>query len=195
MQTPERTYERLIERAATQHGFIRTADLDELTIPQVYVRKLTAAGRAEHRARGLYRITALPVTANDEYHEAVLWAGDDAAIAGEAALALWGLADVNPRRIEVIVASGHRVRRQTDRYLVTSADLGADDVDFVDDIPVVVPAVAIRQVIDRGIDATLIEQAIQTAAGRGFLNRISEARLRVALDDRHRAGRAAKEHQ
>lgn len=190
MQVLERTYDRLVERAGAQHGFVRTTDLDEMQIPQVYVRKLAARGRAQHRARGLYRLSALPVTANDEYHEAVLWAGDDAAIAGEAALALWNLADVNPRRIEVAVAPRHRVRRRdTGRFTVTATNLRPQDIDFVDGIPVVVPATAIGQVIARGMEGTLVEQAIAAAAARGMLNRVDEARLRVALDDRHRHAR------
>ena len=105
-----------------QHGFVRTADLDDLAIPQVYVRKLAAAGRADHRARGIYRLTAIPVTARDEYHEAVLWAGDGAAVAGEATLALWDLADVNPRHIDVVIPAGRRLRRHdAGRFRVTQA--------------------------------------------------------------------------
>jgi len=186
-KVPERTYDRLVERAGTQHGFLRTQDLDELGIAQVYLRKLAAAGRAEHRARGLYRLTALPVTAHDEYHEAVLWAGDNTAVTGDAALALWDLADVSPRRLEVAIAPGHRLRRRdTGRFVATTARLGPDDIDFVDQIPVVVPAVAIARVITEGMEGTLVNQAITTAARQGRLTPLAEARLRVALDDRNR---------
>ncbi len=194
VQTPERTYDRLVERAGAQHGFVRTKDLDEMEIPQVYMRKLAATGRAEHRARGLYRLVALPVTPNDEYHEAVLWAGDNAAVTGEAALALWDLADVNPRRIELAIAPGRRLRRTGNgRFAVVATDLRPEDVDFVDQIPVVVPAAAIAHAITHAMDGTLADQAITAAAARGSLNRLGEARLRVALDDRsgryHRAAR------
>lgn len=185
MELPDRTYERLVERAGTQHGFVRTQDLDELGIPQVYVRKLAAAGRAEHRARGLYRLVALPVTANDEYHEAVLWAGDGATVTGEAALALWTLADVNPRRIQVAIPPGRRPRRHANgRFTVVATDLRPDDVDFIDNIPVVTPTVAIGSVIAEGMEGKPVDQAISTAATRGLLSRIGEARLRVALADR-----------
>lgn len=185
MTTPEKTYDRIVERAGAQHGFVRTEDLDEMVIPQVYIRKLTTSGRAEHRARGLYRLTAIPVTANDEYHEAVLWAGEGAAVTGEAALALWDLADVNPRRIEVAIPVGKRRRRHdTGRFRVSTAQLRPEDVDFVDHIPVVVPAIAIAHTIVRGLEGTLIGQAITTASARGLLGQLPEARLRVALADR-----------
>lgn len=194
MATPERTYDRLVERAGAQHGFVRTKDLDELAIPQVYVRKLAAGGRAENRARGLYRLTAIPVTANDEYHEAVLWAGDDAVVSGEAALALWDLADVNPHHIDVAVTPGHKRRRDpTGRFRAVTAHLGPNDIDFVDQIPVVVAAVAIAQAIEQGLEGSLIGQAITTAATRGLLGQLPEARLRVALADRNQRVRQRKE--
>jgi hypothetical protein len=50
----------------------------------------------------------------------------------------------------------------------------------------VAPAVATAQVTVDGMEASLVEQAITTAANRGMINRVREARLRVALDDRHR---------
>lgn len=191
-----RTYEQVVERAAAQHGFVRVVDLDELGIDQVYMRRLAAGGRAEHRGHGLYRLHALPVTPLDEFHEAVLWAGDGAAIGGEAALALWELADVNPRRIEVVVPPGRRVdrRKGADRYRFHTEKLTAKDIDFIEGIPVARPEVAIREAIDDGTEGTLVEQAITTAARRNLLKDLAEARLRVALADRSAkpAGRAAR---
>lgn len=188
--TQVRTYDRVVKRAGAQHGFVRTSDLDELAIPQAYIRKLAATGRAENRARGLYRLTAIPVTANDEFHEAALWAGPDGAVTGEAALALWDLADVNPRQIEVAVPPGHHRRRDpAGRFRAVTADLEPSDVDFVDQIPVVAAAVAIARVIEQGLEGSLIGQAITTAATRGLIGQLPEARLRVALADRHQGPR------
>jgi predicted transcriptional regulator of viral defense system len=181
-----RTFERLIERAATQHGLVRLADLHELGIDAGYVRRLATESKAERRAQGLYRLLALPVTEFDEYHEAVLWAGEDAAIGGEAALVLWELADVNPRRIEVVVPPGKRVRRRdAARFRLKTEKLAPVDIDFVEGIPVVRPEVAIRQVIDQGTEGTLVEQAITNASRRNLFKPLAEARLRVALADRN----------
>jgi predicted transcriptional regulator of viral defense system len=186
MTVKRTSFEQLLERAAAQHGFVRPADADELGVSKVYLRKLAVEGRAEHRGHGLYRITALPVTPLDEYHEAVLWAGDGAAIAAQSALALWELADVNPRQIEVVVPAGRRVRRKNPgRYRVRTEALADRDIDFVDGIPVVTPDVAIRQVIDDGLEGTLIQQAITGGRARNMFNPLAEARLRVALADRN----------
>lgn len=180
-----RSYERVVERAGSQHGFITVDDLAELGVSQAYLRRLAARGAAEHRARGVYRLRALPVTPRDEFHEAALWAGPGSAVAGEAALALWELADVNPRRIEVAVPPGRRVRRVAggDRFVVVG-QVQPDDIDFVDDIPVVGAATAIAQAVARGVDGTLVAQAIDNAARRKLIDRVTEARLVVAAADR-----------
>ncbi len=185
MEYPLKTYDRLIEVAASQHGFLTTADVDRQGIAQVYLRRLAQTNRAEQRHRGLYRLTAIPVTANDEFHEAVLWAGHGAAVGGEAALSLWEIADMNPRSIDVIVPLGRRVRRRdTQRFKVTTYDLRTRDVDFVDGVPVVVPAIAITQGIAAGLEHGLIEQAITKARRREIITALDEARLRVALEER-----------
>jgi predicted transcriptional regulator of viral defense system len=181
-----RTFEQVVQRAATQHGYVRTADLVDLGIDEVYLRRLAADGRAEHRGRGLYRLVALPVTEFDEYQEAVMWAGDGAAIGGEAALVLWELADVNPRRIEVVIPPGRRLRRRgADRYRLKTEKLTPAEIDFVAGIPVARPDVAIRQVIEGGTEGSLVEQAITNANRRNLLKPLAEARLRVALADRN----------
>lgn len=179
------TFLRVLERAAEQHGFVRTDELDELEVPAGYLRKLAARGVAEQRDRGLYRLVAFPITQYDEFHEAVLWAGPGAVVAGESALALWDLADVNPRRIEVAIPSERRLRRKYEhQFAVKKRDLTEADIDFVDNIPVVTPAVAIDQVIDDGMEVALIEQAIVAARKKDLLGSLGEARLRIKADER-----------
>jgi predicted transcriptional regulator of viral defense system len=183
MNNRRRTFERLIELAAAQHGFVRTADLEDAGISQTYLRKQVAAGRAVQRAQGLYRISAIPASAHDEFMEALLWA-NATAIGGESALALWDLADVNPRRITVVVNPSHRVRRHGGSNIrVIRKALRDREVDEVDGIPVVRPGVAVAQAMDTGVERTLIEQAISTGRTRGIIQPLAEARLRVALED------------
>lgn len=179
------TFQRVLERAAEQHGFIRTEDLEELEVPANYLRKLAVRGAAEQRARGLYRLPMLPITQYDEFHEAVLWAGTQAVIGGEAALALWDLADVNPRHIDVVMPKGTRLRRKAERrFEVTERNFASRDIEFVDNVPVLTPAAAIDQAIDEGLEASMIEQAIATARQRGQMKPLDEARLRIKLDNR-----------
>lgn len=185
MSRPPLTIERMVERAVEQHGFLRIADARDIGVGAPYLRKLAAKGRLQHRGWGLYRLMAIPPTPRDEYQEAVLWAGEGAIIGGEAAIGLWELADVNPRAIDVVLPPGGRVRkRMGPRVRIMRDRLTPADIDSVDNIPVVIPRAAIAQGIARGLDGTLIEQAIVNAKGRQFLSPLAEARLRVQLAER-----------
>ena len=178
-------FERLVERAADQHGFIRAAQAQELSIDPAVLRQLAAIGRLEHRGWGLYRLVAIPITEQDEFHEAVLWANGRGVIAGESALALWNLADVNPMKIEIIVPPTYQPRRQgRDRYITRRRKLKVTDIDTVNNIPVLTPQVAIADAIKVGIAGGLVTQAIVNARARELIGSVTEARLRVQLADR-----------
>lgn len=177
--------ERLIGRAAEQHGFVRTADADEMEVNPAAMRKLAAAGRLEHRGWGLYRVVAFPSTRHDEFHEAVLWANGVGVVGGEAALALWDLADVNPHKIDIIVPPNYQPRRQGhERYKTWRRKLADADIETVDNIPVLAVRVAIADAIKAGVAGELIEQAITNARARKLIGPVTESRLRVQLADR-----------
>lgn len=179
-------YDRLVELAADQHGFVRTEDAEEAGVRPDYLRRLAMTGRLERRAQGLYRLTALPVGPLDEYHEAVLTARGEGVVAGDAALALWNLADVNPRQIEVVLPAGQRVRRAHDRrFHLRQLRLDPDQIDQVDGIPVLTPRAAIEQAITNGLEGAMIEQAITNARRRELISELTASRLRVQLADRN----------
>ncbi len=175
----------LLEVAARQHGLFSVQQAVDVGVADASVRKLAARGVLERRAQGVYRIVAFPIGPATEYMEAVLWAKGRGVIGGEAALAVWDLADVNPRRIDVVVPTSYRPRRAGgELYRVRRVNLTPDEVDEVDGVPVVTPAVAIRQVINRGGPADVVEQAIRRAEARELIGHQTSARLRVALYDR-----------
>ena len=180
-----RPFEQLIEIAAEQHGFLRIADAEAIGIKPVYLRKLALQGRLQHRARGLYRLTAIPTTDRDEFQEAVMMGPIGGVIAGDAAIALWNLADVNSRVIEVIIPPGTQVRRKNPGSIAFRQHfLPQRDITIVDNIQVLTPDIAIRALITAGSDGELVLQAIQNARKRDLIGELTEARLRVALADR-----------
>lgn len=177
--------ERLIGWAAEQHGFVRTADAAEMGVNPAAMRKLAAAGRLEHRGWGLYRVVAFPSTPHDEFHEAVMWANGVGVVGGEAALALWDLADFNPRKIDIIVPPNYEPRRKGhERYKTRRRKIVDADIETVDNIPVLAVRVAIADAIKAGMAGELIEQAITNARARKLIGLVSESRLRVQLADR-----------
>ncbi|SMO78842.1 type IV toxin-antitoxin system AbiEi family antitoxin domain-containing protein [Propioniciclava tarda] len=91
------------ELALDRYGYVTTKDAVIAGVPAIELPKLAARGGLQNVAYGLYRVPDVPVTALDQFAEALLRAGDGAYLHGESVLALLGLADVNPRRIKVAI--------------------------------------------------------------------------------------------
>lgn len=91
------------EIALDHYGYVTTKDAAEAGVPAGELPKLAARGGLENVAYGLYRVPDIPPTAYDQFAEALLRAGKGAYLHGESVLALFGLADVNPRQIKVAV--------------------------------------------------------------------------------------------
>jgi predicted transcriptional regulator of viral defense system len=176
--------DRVLEIAGYQHGYITARQATDAGIPPVELRKLAQRGRLDHPAHGVYRVTAFPRRTNDELMEATLWPDGRGVISHESALALWDLADVNPRRIHVTVPSPYRPRKQGGSlYRVWPRDLDANEVDEVDGIPTVTPERAILDAARHGLQQRFVEQAILTARNRQLFGRETEMRIRQRLRD------------
>lgn len=97
-------YREIVREIALDHyGYVSTKDAAEAGVPAVELPKLAARGGLENVTYGLYRVPDVPPTAYDQFAEALLRVGKGAYLHGESVLALFGLADVNPRRISVAV--------------------------------------------------------------------------------------------
>lgn len=146
----------LREIAHDNHGYLTTTDAVDAGVPAVELPKLSARGGLEHIGYGLYRMADIPPTADDQFAEATLRAGDDAHLRGEAVLALLGLADVNPKKITV--GTFRRVRRTMPAYVkLTQALTGTKVTRY------------------RGIRAQQVDEALLECRGR-----VPDTRLRDA---------------
>lgn len=101
------------EIALDQYGYVTTKQAVDAGVPAVELPKLAARGGLENVAYGLYRLSDAPTNAFAQYSEALLRAGDGSYLHGESVLALFGLADVNPRQIRVAVRRRTRVKLPT----------------------------------------------------------------------------------
>lgn len=177
-----KSWERLLEVAGTQRGFVTPRNAVEVDVNPVELRKMAGRGRLEHLAQGLYRFAAFPRAANDELLQAVLWTGGRAVVSHESALALYALCDVNPRFVHVTIPPGYRPRRRGgELYRMHSEALDPTEVEEYEGIAVVTPAKAIGQGATSGVDPQLVEQAIATGRRRDLITRSDEAMLRTLL--------------
>ncbi len=104
-------YRDIVREIALDHyGYVSTRDAVEAGVPAVELPKLAARGGLENVAYGLYRVPDVPPTRYDQFAEALLRVGEGAYLHGESVLALFGLADVNPRQIKVAIRRRARPR-------------------------------------------------------------------------------------
>lgn len=107
----ELKYRDIVREIALDHyGYVTTKQATKAGVPAVELPKLAARRGLENVAYGLYRVSDVPPTAYDQYAEALLRVGEGAYLHGESVLALFGLADVNPRQIKVAVPRRARPR-------------------------------------------------------------------------------------
>lgn len=92
------------EIALDQYGYVTTKQAAAAGVPAVELPKLAARGGLENVAYGLYRLTDGPAGPFVQFAEALMRAGEGSYLHGDSVLALFGLADLNPRRIRVAVA-------------------------------------------------------------------------------------------
>lgn len=153
----------LREIAYDNHGYVTTADAVDVGVPPVELPKLAARGGLEHVGYGLYRMTDIPPTDDDQFAEATLRAGDDAYLRGEAVLALLGLADVNPKKITV--GTVRRVRRAMPAYVnLTQAPAGTKVTRY------------------RGIRAQQLSEALLECLGRVPGTRLRDAAVKARAE-------------
>lgn len=167
---PGRWYTELFELAADQHGYITTDDARDLGgVTQVLI-DMHRHGHLDRVAHGLYRFRSFPAGPLDELMQATLWPRKLGVISHDSGLDLWDLCDVNPAKIHVTVPKAARIRRAASpTYEVHVRDLDAAEVTRFEGIPVVSPAKAILDGMERHLDGRLINQAIDTARRRGLI--------------------------
>lgn len=167
---PGRNYLELLEVANGQYGYVTADDAREHKIDPAQLRIMRHRGLLDRVGLGLYRFPVVPVTALDQYMEAVLWTRTEAVLGHETALDLHGLCDVNPARIHLTVPAGYRIRRDVPAmYLLHLRDLDPEDVTLYEGIPIVTVRRAILDGVEAGLGGHLIDQAMEAAKHRGLL--------------------------
>ncbi len=95
-------YRDIVREIALDHyGYVTTKEAADAGVPAVELPKLAARGGLENVGYGLYRVPDTPPHPYDQFAETLARAGGGAFLHGESVLAMFGLADVNPRQIKV----------------------------------------------------------------------------------------------
>ncbi|MBI3179490.1 MAG: type IV toxin-antitoxin system AbiEi family antitoxin domain-containing protein, partial [Deltaproteobacteria bacterium] len=165
---PGRVWEKAFAVAIEQYGYVTFADLERLGGDPVRLRQWHQHGKIERAGHGIYRFPQIPVTPLDPYMLATLWPAGRGVLSHETALDLHDLCDVNPDKIHITLPPNYRPRRRGGvGYVLHRESLHEDAVTRHQGIPVVTPAVAIRQALDGATPRQLVRQAIETARRTG----------------------------
>lgn len=176
-------WDRLVELAAEQHGYVTTRDARDIGVDPVQLRLLAARGRLERAGRGVYRVPVLPRGEHDDLAAAVAWTLGRGVISHESALVLHALADVNPSRIHLTVPRDNHPRAAGgELYRLHRNDLPAPDITSVDAIPVTTVARTIKDCMKVGADPYQLRVAIERGEAEGTLRGGVAAELRAGLD-------------
>ncbi|GAB2505363.1 hypothetical protein CATRI_04100 [Corynebacterium atrinae] len=166
------------EIAFDHYGYVTTRQAAEVGVPAVELPKLAARGGLENVAYGLYRVPDIPPTPFDQFAEALLRAGEGAYLHGESVLALFGLADVNPRRVKVAV--GRRTRAALPAFMELTQKKEQERTTFYEGLRAQPVADAILDCRGR-IEAERLLDAAKQARGEGLLTTAEWQRVRNGL--------------
>jgi predicted transcriptional regulator of viral defense system len=182
---PGRVWERAFEVAVEQYGHVTLADLERLGADPVRLRQWLRRGKIQRASHGVYRFPQIPPTPLDPYMLAALWPAGRGVLSHDTALELHELCDVNPEKIHLTVPADYRPRRRGgERYVVHRENLPDDAVTRHEGIPVVTPAIAIRQALEHGTPRHLVRQAVETARRTGVAAKRALDELESRLQER-----------
>ena len=173
------TKERLREVADENYGYITIADIEQLGVPTVEVRKLASRGKLEHVRRGVYKFPDLRPTERDDFAAALVNVGEDAYLVRDAVLAVHNLALRVPTKIRV--GTTRRVRHKIPTFITVEQRAEQEkDLETFEGLRTTKVAKAILDC--RGIVMNeRLFQALDEATARGLVTRKEGVVVRRAL--------------
>lgn len=177
---PGSDYEKVVELAAEQHGYVTTSQARERGVSDDALRKMATRGTFERVSWGVYRVPTFPPSPYAEYMEASLWpAGVRGVISHQSALALYGLSDVSPAGLHITVPEDFRIRREIpDQLVVHHTVLEDDEVTLFEGIPITTPWRTIEDCHRAHLGPALLRQALEDAEREGYVSPSEAAKLR-----------------
>jgi predicted transcriptional regulator of viral defense system len=162
------TYRQAVRELALQrHGYITTRAAREINVPPVELRKLASRGALVNRGYGVYRLTDAPTADMDQFAEVVYRIGEDAYLMGETVLAIYNLALVNPKKIQIL--SSRRVRAQLPPFVeIINGEIEPNEITTIEGIPATTVEKALRDCKTRIMPARF-KEAVNRALKEGLM--------------------------
>jgi predicted transcriptional regulator of viral defense system len=158
----------LEEYALAQGGYFDRADAQTYGLDDRLLTYHVSTGRFERTFPGVYRVRRAPLAPNDQYLQAWVWSNYRGAISHESALALYGLSDVMPVQVHLMVPP--TFRRRGAPFVLHWVQLPDTDVTMHEGVQVTTPARSIVDAAADGLGPEQVHKAVAQAVSRAIAN-------------------------
>jgi len=162
-------HNQLYEIAENQAGYFTAQQAHSAGFSRERISYYIATDRFSRVQRGIYRLIQFPDSPNEDLFVAWLKVGPDAVISHDSALYLYGLSDVLPSEIHVIMPRTGSRRRKGVRLHTNR--LQPDEVTRREGLPVTSAARTIIDVATSGIAEEQVRMAVYEAIQQGVFGK------------------------
>ena len=167
--TKKPDFTRLYQLAEAQAGYFTAKQAHEVGYSRERLSDLTAREQFIRIQRGIYRLSHFPASRFEDLFIAQMSAGPNSVISHESALEVYGLSDVLPAEIHVIMPRTGSRRRDGIRLHTNHIEI--DEITQREGLPITTPSRTIADVIVNGLGSDLVRQAVEEAIKRGLVTK------------------------
>ncbi len=160
-------YDQLYQIAEDQGGYFTSAQAGDAGYSWERLSNTVKAGRFVRVSRGVYRLAHFPGSRFEDFFIAWLRAGPTSVISHESALSVYGLSDVLPHEIHVIVPRTASRRRKGIRQHTNQ--LEGKDITSRDGLPITTVARTLADVSTIGLAKEQVKLAINEGISNGMV--------------------------
>lgn len=157
--------QQLYEIAEPQSGYFTARQASAAGYSRQLLSHHAQAGNIKRVLHGIYRLTRFPHSPREDLYIAWLRCGPNAVISHDSALEIYDLSDAMPAEIHITVPRGSSLRRPGIR--LHTGKLRPDEVTHWQGLPVTTIERTIADVVARGVQEWIVEQAIREALAHG----------------------------
>ena len=163
------SYPILYDIAENQAGYFSARQAEEIHCPRKNLSVLVKGGKLKRVDWGIYRFTYYPSSPFEDLFIAILKAGDKSVISHETVLSVYGISDLLPGVIHVIIPKTHSRRRTNIKFHIQKIE--ADEITRYQGLPITTIERTILDVLRSGVDLQQVERAVTSAIERGLTTR------------------------
>ena len=156
----------LYKIAEDQGGYFSIAQANSIGIRRNQIYRAVNQGTIERVYHGVYRLVLYPANQFEEIYAAVISIGDNAVVGYETAMYVYGLSDIIPANIHLIMPRSSSRRRKHVKMHTTKLD--DEDITLYDGFRITTVARTIVDVFSAHADQDQVHLAITQAISQGM---------------------------